>query len=346
MVHNDRRVPDGTANRPHVERYLDLERFPPALRRALMAVEPAFFGWDASRQDRYRREMPDAHHEKLVRRLESEVGSSHVSGRHRFGLANAVNALKLPLFGIGGDCFWLNEHGNGWYDMDTVADLSHDHYRADPERDENMLPFMGQLFPAWCRYLRRGRLVYATLTAFHHYVADEIARLHDDLVDQLIPNRFVEGKDHGKKTEGGYLWDMRRDANGLEAPLDELVCRSWKIQRELYLRALGDCHARNSGQVFRVVRSDGIDPMTSWVFDGIEAMRRVRLTHFLVDVHARRGSMRILAERVAPYCDEAGRRLRREHEDIMGSWDPGLVRLKPRRRVVLSDQAASELLDE
>jgi hypothetical protein len=346
MFHNDRRVPDGTANRPHVERHLDLERFAPALRQALMAVEPAFFGWDASRQDRYRREMPDGHYEKLLRRLESEVGSSRVAGRHGFGLANAVNALKLPLFGIGEDCFWLNEYGKGWYDMDTVADLSKEHYQADPEREENRLPFMGQFFPAWCRYLRRGHLVYATLTAFHHQVADEVARLHDDLVDQLIPNRFVEGKDHGKKTEGGYLWDMEREAGGLEGPLDELLSRSWKIQGELYLRALGDCHARNSGQVFRVVESDGIDPMTSWVFDGIEAMRGVRLAHFLTDVDVRRGSRRTLVERVGPYCDEAERRLRHEHEDIMGSWDPKLARLKPRRRIVLSDQAASDLLAE
>lgn len=346
MFHNDRRVPDGTTNRPHVERHLDLERLPPTLRQALMAVEPAFFGWDASRQDRYRREMPSAVHEKLDQRLEAVVGSSHGPGRHRFDVVNEVNALALPLFGIGEDCFWLNEPGSGWYDMDTVADLSHDHYRADPDRDENKLPFMGQFFPSWCRYLRRGRLVYATLTAFHHHVADEIARRHDDLVDQLIPNRFVEGKDHGKRTEGGYLWDMERDANGLEEPLDELLTRSWKIQGDLYLQALRDCHERKSGQVFRVVTSDGIEGMTSWVFDGIEAMRGVRLTHFLADVHVRRGSRRTLVERVAPYCDEAERRLRQEHEEIIGSWDPKLARLKPRRRVVLSDQAASDLLDE
>lgn len=101
MVHNDRRVPDGIANRPYVERHPDLERFSPALRRARMAVEPAFFGWDAPRQDRYRREMPDAHYEKLVRRLESEAGSSHVPGRNGFALANAVNALSKPCAGFG-----------------------------------------------------------------------------------------------------------------------------------------------------------------------------------------------------------------------------------------------------
>lgn len=343
MNPNDRRVPDGAATRPHIKRPLDFDRFPPALRQALMAAEPAFFGWDPFEQDRYRRDMPDAARAALEHRLDAEGGSADDPGPRR---VDAVNALKLPLFGIGADCFYLNEPGNGWYDMETVADLSQDHYGADPERAENRLPFMGQFYPSWCRYLRRGHLAYATLTAFHHYVCDETARLHDRLMDHLIPHRFVEGAAHGEKTAGGTIWDMKRDANGLEGQLDELIQRAWKIQNELYLRALGDCHARNSGQVFRVVKSDGLEAMTSWVFDGIEAMQGVRLTHFLDDVHARRASRRILVEQIAPYCDEAGRRLRQEHEDIMRHWNPELARLKPKRRIVLSDQAASDLMDD
>lgn len=346
MHHNDRRIPDGTTNRPYVERRLQSERFEPALRQALMAAEPAFFGWDASRQDRYRREMPDSAREQLEQRLETAIVGSHGPAWHPFDAANAVNALTLPLFGIGEDCFWLNEHGKGWYDMDTVADLSHDHYRSDPDREENRLPFMGQFFPSWCRYLRRGHLVYATLTAFHHYVADEVARRHDELVDQLIPYRLVEGKDHGKKTKGGYIWNMERDAGGLEGQLDAPLQRSWTIQGDLYLQALGDCHARSSGQVFRVVSSDGADPMTSWVFDGLDAMRGVRLTHFLADVQARRGSRRLLAGLVAPYCNEGDALLRQAHDDIMRSWDPKLARFKRKRQVLLSDQAASDLLDD
>lgn len=308
-----------------------------------MAVEPDFFGWDAHRQDRYRRDTPEAVGQALERRLDAGGGDAKRLDWQRL---EALNTLKLPLFGIGEDCFYLNEPGNGWYDMETVADLSHDHYRADPEREENKLPFMGQFFPCWVRYLRRGRLVYATLTAFHHHVSDEIAHLHDDLVDELIPSRFVEGANHGKRTKGGYIWDMRRDAGGLEGQLDELVARTWRIQNALYLRALGDCHVRDSGQVFREVKSDGIEAMTRWIFDGIKAMQGVRLTHFLVDVHARRASRRILTERVAPYLDEAECRLLEAHEDIMRNWNPALSRLKRKRRIVLSDQAASDLMDD
>ena len=343
MNHNDRRVPDGTAKRPYVERRIDFGLFSTELRQALIAVEPAFFGWDAAQQDRWRRDIPDAVLAKIDQYLQAAPSRYPDASPHRL---DALNTLKLPLLGIGADCFMLNEPGDGWYDAETIADLSHDHYRSDPEREECRLPFMGQFFPIWCRYLRRDRLVYATLTAFHHHVADDISQCHDELVDMLIPSRFVEGPDHGKKAEGGYLWDMKRDANGLEGQLDALIERGWKIQNELYLRALEDCHARNSGRVFRVVRSDGAESMTTWVFDGIESMRNVRLTRFLADVHAHRASRQILVQQVRPWRDEAANRLRQAHADIMRNWNPKIARLKPKRRVVLSDQAASDLLDE
>ena len=105
MSHNDRRVPSESVSRPHVERRLDFDRFPPPLRQALMSVEPAFFGWDASRQDRYRRDMPDAALGQLEQKLGAGDGSGDGHGSPGFDAINKVNAMKLRLFGIGADCF-------------------------------------------------------------------------------------------------------------------------------------------------------------------------------------------------------------------------------------------------
>lgn len=39
-------------------------------------------------------------------------------------------------------------------------------------------------------------------------------------IDKLIPNKYVRGKNHGKKQKGGgYLWDHRVDAKGKEKEL-------------------------------------------------------------------------------------------------------------------------------
>jgi hypothetical protein len=343
MNPEDRRVPAESSHRACIEHAPDIERFSPVLRQALMAVEPAFFGWDARQQDRYRRAMPGDACERLDQRLGNATACTDPDDAQQ---DNRINTLKLPLFGIGQDCFYLNEPGSGWYDMETVADLSREHFESDPEREENKLPFMGQFYPTWCRYLRRDRLVYATLISFHHHLLDAIGKRHDTLVERLIPHRYVAGRDHGKKTKGGYLWDTKRDAKGLEGQLDELITRAWNIQNVLYLRALDDCHARGSGQVFRVVTSDGVDPMTSWVFDGLKAMQDVRLTHFLADIHAHRACRRTLSGLLRPYLEEAEGRLHHEYEDIMRNWDPRLATLKRRRKVVLSEHAASDLLGE
>lgn len=293
------------------------ERFTPALRQALLTVEPAFFDWSAERQDRFRRSLSHASHEALERAL-------GCTDPHDLRQLGTINPLKLPLFGIGADCFFLNDPGSRWYDMRTVADLSLDHYQRDPDREENRLPFMGQFYPLWCRYFRRDTLVYATLTAFHHYVYDRVDDLHDTRIGSLIPHRYVEGQDHGKQVENGNIvWDMRPDADGLEAPLKALQQHAYTIQNELYLRALADCHARNSGQVFRVVTSDGVDTNTHWVFDGLTAMQAVRLDHFLDDISALRASRRTLTVRVQPWLNEAQERLLGAYEDIMRDWKSG-----------------------
>ncbi len=130
MNPNDRRAPTETRNRPHIEQPLAINRFSPALRQALMAAEPAFFGWDAQQQDRYRRDMPGEAFELLQRRL---GGADTDADSDDWQQINTTNTLKLPLFGIGHDCFYLNEPGSGWYNMETVDDLSREHYEANPD---------------------------------------------------------------------------------------------------------------------------------------------------------------------------------------------------------------------
>ena len=343
MNPNDRRVPSDTRRLPYIEHSPDSSRFSPALRQALIATAPDYFSWPSRQQDQFRRDMPGDVHALLDQRLDEATACEDRCEMQR---SNTVNRLKLPLFGIGQDCYFLNEPGSDWNDMATVADLSRAHFEADPDREENKRPFMGQFYPAWCRYLRKEDLVYSTLTSFHHHVLDNIAERHDALIAKLIPYRFVKGSKHGKQSSGGYLWDMKRDAGGLEGQLDALMECAWKIQNALYLQALDDSHARNSGQVFRLVKSDGVDPMSHWIFDGLRAMQHVRLTHFLTDVQNHRASRRTLSTLLQSYLAEAETRLHQEHSDIMQHWNPTLARFKRKRKIILSMQAAEELLDE
>jgi hypothetical protein len=49
-----------------------------------------------------------------------------------------------------------------------------------------------------------------------------------DYIEKLIPHEFKHGKNHGKEEGAGYLLDIKTDAKGLEAHLDELRHRFWK----------------------------------------------------------------------------------------------------------------------
>ena len=52
----------------------------------------------------------------------------------------------------------------------------------------------------------------------------------DDYINQLI--LMTNGENQGKQEKGGFLWDMKIDAGGLEAQLDELQSRWYIYQRE------------------------------------------------------------------------------------------------------------------
>ncbi len=74
------------------------------------------------------------------------------------------------------------------------------------------------------------------------YIYDELDEFSSDLINQLIPHELVEGKDNGKKEDGGFLWDMEIDAKGLEGQLEELnnrvhthLSNHWVILSQTFL---------------------------------------------------------------------------------------------------------------
>lgn len=353
MTVNEHRVITESRNPPYVPRPVRLDLFSPALRQAVMAAEPLFFSWGLEAQDRFRRDPPedfsDSVRAHLERAIEKQHGVAWGQGDFKEPYAaylTALNTLKQPWYGIGDDCLWITEWNDDWYDAHTIEDLSRDHYASDPERPENKLPFMGQFFPIWCRYLDGGRLVYATLTAFHHEVADSVENALGDKIDELIPHEYIEGPDHGKPAEnGGYQWDFRVHAAGCEGQLEELQSRSRRIAIDMHLRALEDAHHRQSGCIYRQVRSDGDEPMVIWIFDGLMAMQGVRLEHLLSDIKSRRGNTRRLQAMIQPYVAEALVRIQDEYDDIMANWNPKISKLKKRRKIIIAKGALDNLFD-
>jgi len=57
------------------------------------------------------------------------------------------------------------------------------------------------------------------------YIYSAVDEFGHDYIEELIPYDFKPGKDYGIEERGGYIFDMKEDANGLEPQLKELQQR-------------------------------------------------------------------------------------------------------------------------
>ena len=95
-----------------------LQRWTPELRRAIMKVRPDYFAWSPAEQERYGAAIPQEDHERLCqalfrelwgRKIRSPKAAARAATRIPLDEQNRWNETVLPLFGIGEDCFHLNE---------------------------------------------------------------------------------------------------------------------------------------------------------------------------------------------------------------------------------------------
>jgi hypothetical protein len=328
-------------------------RWTPALRRALMRVRPEFFGWSIPEQDRYRVNIPDSETAEIDRLLQKEL----------FGFANAKSELDdaqlerfntaiLPLHGIGEDCFYLNEwlaDGVSILEFETVLDYDrHDHLfqeecRKKESPDYVARPYRGSLYFLWARLFVDGRLTYATLSMAAAHLHSELEEHGMETIQALIPHRHVPGKDHGRRVDGGYAWDMCIDADGKEGLLEELRQLSFVYERRRHeeLTELWDHNAATG--LFVRDRDIPEESNRDFVFTDKTALEAVRFRSFLHDCRE--------IERPFDELDAQARRersavddyLRVEHARLLKDFDPAVVKLRKKRKVIVHKNAADKL---
>src|SRR5688572_4604719 len=114
---------------------LPFHRWTPQLRRAVMRARPEFFAWSVERQERYAVDIPKEDRARLNEALLAELfGRRYATPGAAAAAAddlpldeqNIWNATVLPLYGIGEDCFVLNESfadGRSMLDFETLRDF-------------------------------------------------------------------------------------------------------------------------------------------------------------------------------------------------------------------------------
>ena len=172
---------------------------------------------------------------------------------------------------------------------------------------------------------------YANLSMVAGYLQDLAEERASDIINRLIPHRYVDGKNHGKRSGKGFEWDLRVDADGKEDLLDELRGRQYEyvIRRSLALSESWD--RRGSASVYIVARDIAGESHQDFLFSGTAALKAVRFQSFLRDCRRLARPIAELAPEIEAEQQAAETFMRAEHERLLCDFDPKVSRLRKKR---------------
>ncbi|MBK8276639.1 MAG: hypothetical protein IPK92_12615 [Nitrospira sp.] len=203
------------------------------------------FGWSLEEQECYRVSMPEQDSFRLRQELVKALFGLHAKTDEdlsaisdQFGDEEHLvfNRALLPAAGVGEDSFFLNEYlgeGKTLLDFDTLYEYDYDDHcfqeqaRKDEAPEYVMKPYRGALYHRWARLFIDGAFHYASLCMAAGYVYSNLDEFGQKKVSMLIPHRYVNAKDHGKREGKGTIFSQRLDAGGKEAQAEELQRRFW-----------------------------------------------------------------------------------------------------------------------
>lgn len=266
-----------------------------------MRVNQDYFGWSLEAQERYRLSMPDQDAFRLLQELVKALFGLHAKTDEdlskisdQFGDEEHLvfNRVLLPAAGVGEDFFFLNEYlgeGKTLLDFDTLYEYGYDDHcfqeqaRKDEALEYVMKPYRGALYYRWARLFIDGVFHYASLCMAAGYIYSRLDEYGQEKLSTLIPHRYVNAKDHGKREGKGTIFSQRIDADGKKAQAEELQRRFWDYlsQRYYALRTEYDGQARKA--VYMEDNSRPHDPHMNFIFSDKTALQAVRFRQFMRD---------------------------------------------------------------
>jgi hypothetical protein len=189
-----------------------------------------------------------------------------------------------------------------------------------------------------------GIFHYANLCLLPGYVYGKLDEFGFDQINVLIPHEYVDGPQHGKREGKGTLFDKRVDAGGLEAQLDELNNRYYRYVSSRSEALLNDFDAKAPKRIYQIDTSQGGEPHRDFVFSDKTALQAVRFRNFMQDCQLIPGDSRELEILIEQERQAAFGFLNESHQDILKNFDPKVVKLRKKRKIILSDDAVKDLL--
>lgn len=326
-----------------------------AANKALIAADAEYHSWTSQQQERFRATMDEAVQNRVNAVLLKEILGIQCAAENAGEMwddlppskLNNLNWAKLLTTGIGDDMIYLNEsmaENTSLLDFETLYDYDYDDHLFQEQankkecKDYEARDYYAFRFSRWARLIIDDRFYYATLYSLAGYLTDQLEDKGSDIIQTLIPHEYVEGKDHGKPEKGGSLWDIQVDAGGLEKQLDELNSR-WHQYTQQRWRELSKQLVQAAAAVYTEDKNEDDELHRNFIFTNEAALKQTRWRHFLTDCEAIQADFSDVTELEKQELANAESRLREVYQDIMRNFDPDVVKLKKKRKIVIAPGA-------
>tara|TARA_R110002072_G_scaffold303068_1_gene492519 strand:- start:3035 stop:4075 length:1041 start_codon:yes stop_codon:yes gene_type:complete len=328
--------------------------------RLLMLIDPMFFSHTDREKDKRRQHYYEENRDKVERFLYRELFGLTFDGQTEddpltSSQRHLLNAHTTALTGIGKNSFRLCELQGTDFDLtsfDSLYDYDLDAYEYQQEAIKADFPscfvdrdYRLYLNHNWVRVLdSKGHFYYSTLSSLSYYLYDALEEVATEIIESLIPYDLVDGDDHGKNVDGGMLWDFKTDAKGLEAELEELQSRNRTYLSETYDQLNDEFQAEITNEIYFEKQGDEVDgPSWNVIVNNAETARKITFINFLDDCQDYLQSN----EKLEHIKEREGTKLKKllidAYEDIVKNFDPTVVKLKKKMKIVMSPKALDGL---
>ncbi|MEE8058168.1 MAG: hypothetical protein V3T17_10085 [Pseudomonadales bacterium] len=346
---------DTTYKLEHVDRKSILS----AARKALIVADAHYYAWPVQEQERFRATMSEETRKKIQCVLLDSLLDIKCSTDEVADIwddipltdLNRLNWGSLLATGVGEDYMYLNEcmaEGKTLLDFPTLHDYDYADYLFQEQARKRDFPdykgadYYAYRYPSWVRLLIQGQFYYSSFLSLATYALDEIESAGNEVIHHLIPHDYVDGKNHGKKEKNGFLWDVKIDASGQEAQLDELKSRWYTYQQERWLE-LSETNKHLSPVVYTQDKDWDDDPHRFFIFTNEATLKQIRWTHFLSDCEPLMADFSVVEELLVKEIEQATSWLTENHRDIQDNFDPTVVKLRKKRKIIMSEGALEDL---
>lgn len=340
---------------------MDVIKIKSAARKALIAADSHYYSWAPRQQEQFRATMDKAAQNRVDAVLLNDLldipCTAENAGEIWRDLPPAkldnLNWAKLLTTGIGDDMIFLNElmaENTSLLDFNTLYDYDfHDHLFQEQANKKEFRDYQGRdyyalRFSRWARLIIDDRFYYATLYSLAGYLTEQLEDKGRDIIQTLIPHDYVDGKDHGRPEKGGYLWDIQINAAGLEKQLEELESRWHQYTRQRWLELSQAFTQADPAVYMEDIKQNG-ELHRNFIFNNAAALNQIRWRHFLTDCARIKANYAGIAGMEQQELVQAESWLKQAHEDIMENFDPDVIRLRKKRKIIVAPGVFDGLAD-